>query len=438
MNPLNRRELLKRAGLAGAGVVLASGESWGRELSPNEKLNVGIIGVAGRGGANTEAVARTENVVALCDMDAQRLDEAAAKFPQAGKYADFRKLLERRDLDAVVVSTPDHTHAAAAMAAMETGRHVYCEKPLTHSIYEARRLAETAARTGVATQMGNQGHSNAGTRRVVELVRSGAVGAIREVHCWTDRPIWPQGIDRATETVPVPAHVDWDLWLGPAPERPYNPAYHPFKWRGWWEFGTGALGDMACHVMDTAFWALQLDAPESVEAEGEPYNTETAPNWMIVRYHFGARGKLPPLRLTWYDGKKLPPAELALGEAIPENGTILVGEKGTVLLPDPYGSSFVLLPKERFAGFTPPRPTIPDSPGHHAEWIAACKAGKGSGTQAGSHFAYAAALTEMVLLGNVAYRCREKLYWDRKKMQARGCADAERYIRGNDRTGWTI
>ncbi len=438
MRNLNRRDFLKTTGLAGAGVLLSAGEGRARTLSANEKLNVGIVGVAGRGAASLAAVAQTENIVALCDVDENSLNGAGARHPQAAKYVDFRRMLERNDLDAVVVSTPDHTHAVAAVAAMQTGRHVYCEKPLTHSIYEARKMAEAAERTGVVTQMGNQGHSNNGTRRVVELVRSGAVGPIREVHCWTDRPIWPQGIDRPVEAVAPPPHVHWDLWLGPAAERPYHPAYHPFKWRGWWDFGTGALGDMACHVMDTAFWALDLASPTSVEAEGAPRNTETAPNWMIVRYEFGPRGKMPPLKLVWYDGKKFPPADLFLGQKVPENGTLLVGEKGTILLPDPYGSSFVLLPKEKFTGFTPPAESIPNSPGHHAEWIAACKEGKSAASKPGSHFGYSTALTEMVLLGNVAFRCGQKIYWDRKKMEARGCPDAGLYLRGNTRTGWAL
>ena len=431
---ISRRDLLKGAAFTGAGLALSAGSALARSTAANGKLNVGIIGVDGRGGAHVAALGATENLVALCDVDEVSLAKAGARFPAAARYTDFRRMLERRDLDAVVVGTADHTHFPASMMALDLGKHVYCEKPLTHSVWEARQLARAAGRAKVATQMGNQGHSNDGTRRVVELVQSGAVGAVREVHCWTDRPIWPQGIDRPAETSAVPGHVHWDLWLGPAPERPYHPAYHPFKWRGFWDFGTGALGDMACHVMDTAFWALKLGSPTSVEAEGEPHHPDSAPKWAVIRYEFPERGSLPPVKLTWYDGGRKPPAALAHGEKLPDNGTILVGERGTILLPDAYGSTFVLLPKERFSGFVPPARTIPNSPGHHAEWVAACKSG-GTG---GSNFQYAGALTEMVLLGNVAFRVGHKIYWDARKLKARNCTEADRYIRRDYRSGWSF
>jgi predicted dehydrogenase len=282
--------------------------------------------------------------------------------------------------------------------------------------------------------MGNQGQSNDGARRTVELIQSGAIGPVREVHAWTDRPIWPQGIDRPSDTPPVPPDIHWDLWLGPAPERPYNPAYLPFKWRGWWDFGTGALGDMACHVLDVAFWSLKLGAPATVEAEGPPAHPESAPKWMIVHYEFLARGELPPVRLTWYDGGKRPPAELFEGEKAEDNGSLLIGDKGTLYLPDAYGESHKLLPAAKFADFKAPEPSLPSSPGHHAEWIAACK----TGSATGSNFAYAAALTEMVLLGNVAYRAGKKLEWDSAGIKARNCPEAEPLIRGEYRHGWSL
>lgn len=430
---MKRREFLKQTALTGAGLWLGGRSVWSQSRSPNEKLNLGIIGVGGQGGSNIEGV-RSENIVALCDIDEGPLAKAAAKFPKAAIYHDFRRLLERNDLDAVVISTPDHTHAVAAAWAMQQGRHVYCEKPLTHSVYEARYLADLAARKRVATQMGNQGHSGAGSRRLVELVRSGVIGPIREVHSWTDRPIWPQGIDRPTDTPPVPPTVHWDLWLGPAPARPYHPAYHPFRWRGWWDFGTSALGDMGCHVLDGAFWALNLGAPTSVEAEGPPVHPETAPKWMIVRYEFPARGEMPPVKLTWYDGGRRPPAELFEGQRISDNGTLFIGEKGKIYVPDAYGGAHRLLPAEKFADFQPPPPTIPDSPGHHQEWILACKTGSSTGT----NFAYAAALTEMVLLGNVAYRAGKKLEWFSGTLEAVNCPEARAFIRREYRRGWSL
>ncbi len=264
----SRRAFLKQSTWTCGGLWIAGSRVRGDERSPNERLNIGIIGAAGRGAANLKEVsAAGENIVALCDVDDRRLGTAAEQFSAAKTYNDFRMLLEQKGLDAVVVTTPDHTHAAAAAMALRLGKHVYCEKPLTHSIHEARTLARLAAEAKVATQMGNSGHSSESTRRVVELVRSGAIGPVREVHAWTNRPIWPQGIDRPEETPPVPTHIRWDLWLGPAPARPYNPAYHPFNWRGWWDFGTGALGDMGCHIFDTPYWALDLRYPTRVTAD---------------------------------------------------------------------------------------------------------------------------------------------------------------------------
>ncbi len=260
------------------------------------------------------------------------------------------------------------------------------------------------------------------------------IGAVREVHCWTDRPIWPQGVNRPPDTPPCPPHIHWDLWLGPAPERPYHPIYHPFRWRGWWDFGTGALGDMACHCMDVLFWSLRLGAPLTVEAECDAHYAETAPKWSIIRYEFPARGDLPPVKLTWYDGGKYPPAELAEGEKYPDNGTLFIGEKGKLLLMDPYGGSSKLLPAAQFKDFSPPAPYIPRSPGHHAEWIQGCK----TGSPTGSNFQYAAALTEMVLLGNVALRVGKKIEWDAANMKAKNCPEADQYLRREYRKGWSL
>ena len=434
---ITRRELIKRSAAAGAVIWSTSAGVWAQEGSPNEKLNIGIVGVGGRGGANLGAVARTENIAALCDVDEQRLNQAAARFPNAKKYVDFRKLVEQGNLDALVVSTPDHCHAHAGVAGMEMGLHCYCEKPLTHSIYEARRMAKAAKRHKLATQMGNQGHSNNGTRRMVELIQSGVLGDITEAHSWTDRPIWPQGIDRPAGSPPVPSNLHWDLWLGPAPERPYNTGYHPFSWRGWWDFGTGALGDMACHIMDTAFWALKLKAPVTVEAWGEPHKPETAPTSCEVTYEFPQRGELVPLTYKWYERGRKPSVELVEGVELGGNGTILVGSKGTMLL-NTYGSSFRLFPESKFESVERPEPYLENSIGHHAEWIANCKKRPRDRVQIGSNFAYAAKLTEMVLLGNVAFRAGHKITWNSKRMRVMNCDEANGFIRRDYRQGWEL
>jgi predicted dehydrogenase len=431
---MNRREFFQDTMRAGVGLwVLKS--SLVRSYAANEKLDIAIIGAGGRGGDNLRAVS-TENIVALCDVDEQRAADSFQRFPQVPKYHDFRRMLEERanSIDAVVVSTPDHTHAVAAVRAMQLGKHVYCEKPLTYSVEEARVMRETAARYGVATQMGNQGTASEGFRRGVEIVQAGTLGAVREVHIWTNRPVWPQGLDRPAETPPVPPHLQWDLWLGPAPERPYHPAYLPFNWRGWCDFGTGALGDMGCHTANLPFMALQLGLPQTVEAESSGVNAETFPRWSIIRQEFPARGDLPPVRLTWYDGGQKPPAELLLGQAMSESGCLLIGDRGTLFSPGDYGGEFKLLPEDRFADYEGPEPTLPRSPGHHQEWIRACK----GGPPAMSHFEYAAVLTEMLLLGNVALRLGQKITWDAAEMKAVNCPEADRYLRRTYRQGWEL
>jgi predicted dehydrogenase len=429
---MRRRDFLGSAAAAGVWLTLSSRVSG----SPNEKLNVGVIGVGGRGARNLEGVSG-ENVVALCDVDEKTLDQALAKHPRAARYVDFRKMLEeRKDVDAVVVSTADHVHAVAAVMAMKLGKHVYCEKPLSHSIHEARVMAETAARCKVVTQMGNQGHSSDGRRSIVELLRSGAIGAVTEVHAWVQNPTWPQGILRPAETHPVPSHLRWDLWLGPAPERPYHSrAYHPFNWRGWHDFGSGALGDMGCHVLDSAFWALELGAPAVVEVEGDPRVPESGPRWEVVRFRFPARGSRPPVSLTWYDGGKLPPEELAEGVALPKGrGAIYVGEKGKLVVLDDDRAKYRLFPESKFADFQPPPKTLPRPAGHHAEWIEACK----SGGTPGSSFAYGGPLTELVLLGTVAWRAGKRLEWDGPAMKAVNCPEASAFVRREYRPGWTL
>jgi predicted dehydrogenase len=463
----NRREFLKTTATGSVGLwVVGSGASVLGKAA-NETVNVAIIGAGGRGRSHVEGIPKAGgNVVALCDVDDNNLDAAAKVHPGAYKYNDFRKMLDEhhKEIDAVVVATPDHTHAVAASAAMKLGKHVYCEKPLTHSIHEARYLTELAARQRVATQMGNQGHSNNNTRRIVEIVRSGAIGPVREVHAWTNRPVWPQGKDRPEGSDPVPDYLHWDLWLGPAPERPYvgnrpqagdsggsaargkgkkkrdERVYHPFAWRGWWDFGTGALGDMACHILDASFWALDLKYPTAVEAlGGTPHKPENGPNWEIIRYEFPARRDMPELTLTWYDGGMRPPYPEGLfeDEKVAVGGVMLVGDKGKIYVPHDYGGKHVLLPKKEFADFKDPEPTIPRIPGenHHKDFLEACK---DPARPACSNFSYSGPLTEMVLLGVVAFRCGKRIEWDGPNMRATNCSEAAEYIHPQYRKGWEL
>jgi predicted dehydrogenase len=437
--PINRRRFIYTTSAAASGLLLpvnlVRAAAKPRRVSPNEKLNIAAVGAGGQAATDINGCA-AENIVALCDVDQKRLEERGAKFPKAKLFRDYRKMLEEmKEIDAVTVSTPDHHHAFAAMMAMKLGKHVYCQKPLTHSIWEARMLRETAAKSKVVTQMGNQGHSYDSTRRIVELVQAGVLGDVREVHVWTDRPIWPQGVERPKDAPAKPDHIDWDMWIGPAPMRPYHPDYAPFKWRGWWDFGTGAPGDMGCHNSDAAYWALKLDAPISVEAESSGVNSETCPKWSIVRSEFPARGKMPPVTVTWYDGGKKPSRDLADGTELPLNGTIIVGSKGKIAFRDWNPNNFRLLPEDKFKDFKGPAQTIQRAPdGPYREWIEACK----GGPPCLSNFDYAGRLTEFVLLGNVALRAGKKIEWDAKKMRAKNCPEADQYIRREYRKGWEL
>ncbi|MGB9620119.1 MAG: Gfo/Idh/MocA family protein, partial [Armatimonadota bacterium] len=401
----------------------------------NEKLNIAIIGCGGRGRANMDAV-KSENIYAVCDTSDDATAAALRDFPDAKAFADYRRMFDRigHQIDAVVVSTPDHNHAPASVMAMRMGKHVYCEKPLTHSIYEARVMRDTARRFKVATQMGNQGTAGSGLREAVEVIRSGAIGQVYEVNVWSNRPIWPQGIDRPTEKPPVPEGLHWDVWLGPAPERPYHPCYQPFKWRGWIDFGTGALGDMGCHPLNMPFMALDLRNPISVEAEVFEMTRETYPKRSIITYLFPERNGLRTLRLKWYDGGLKPPADVLFGRELPGSGVVLMGEKGRLFAADDYGHSYQLLPEADFVDFKKPEPTLPRSPGHHEEWIRACKGGE----PAMSNFDYASALTETVLLGNLAIVTGKTIYWDAANMKAINCPEADCYINRPYRKGWTL
>ena len=436
---ISRRKLIQQAGLsaglAGMGGVFSS-RAAAQSKSPGEKLNIACIAVGGQGGADLNGVS-SENIVAICDVDEGRLNAAGQKFPSAKRYVDFRKMLEDcKEIEAVTVSTPDHTHAVASVMAMKLGKHVYCQKPLTHDIHEARVMRDVARKQKVVTQMGTQGHSFASYARLVEIIQSGAIGDVTEVHVWTDRPAgwWPQGVDRPSGSAPVPSGFHWDLWLGTAANRPYHPDYAPFKWRGWWEFGTGALGDMACHLMDPAFWALKLEYPTSVEAEGEPRKPDSAPLWSVIRYEFPRRGKLLPVRMMWYDGGKLPSVDILEGVTLPKgsNGSLFIGKAGKLAVE--HAQEPRLLPESKFAGYKAPEPFIPRSPGHYLQWIQACK----TGSPTGSNFDYASVLTESVLLGNVAYRVGRKIEYDGKRGQVKNAPEAAQYLRREYRSGWSL
>ena len=401
--------------------------------SPSAKLNVAVIGPGGRGIAQLDAAGAMENVVAICDVDQRGLGVAAQRYPKAKTYADFRKMLSEMDksIDAVMVSTPDHTHAPAAAMALRMGKHCYCEKPLTHNVYEARLLATLAKQNHLVTQMGNQIHAEDNYRRVVELIQSGAIGPVSDVRVWT--PTVYGGKKRPTETPPVPKELDWDLWLGPAPERPYHPSYLPAAWRNWWDFGAGCLGDFGCHLMDLPFWALNLRHPLSIEADGPPVDADSAGINLKVNYEYGPRGDLPPVKLTWYDGSRAHKPDFPAGCNIAPGGmgVLFIGTEG--MLRANY-ATLALFPEEKFKDFKAPAPTIPRSIGHHKEFFEACK----SGGPTTCNFDYAGALTEAVLLGAVAYRVGKKLDWDAANLKARNCPQADAYLRPHYREGWTL
>jgi predicted dehydrogenase len=427
-----RREFIQHTSAIALGAWIGTAATTrGADRAPHEKLNVGVIGAGGRGAANLDAVAETENIVALCDVDHTRLAAAAERHPRAARFADFRKLLEHPGLDAVVVSTPDHLHAHAAIAAMQLGLHVYCEKPVAHSVYEARRMAEVAAQTGVVTQTGNQMHATDRLRQVVEIVRSGLLGPVHEVVCWSNKQF--SGGARPSETPPVPETLDWELWLGPAPYRPYHSCYAPKYWRGWWDFGSGNFGDMGCHILDAPYWALELEYPTSILAAGPPPHAECTPTALVARYDFPARGSSPPVRLTWYDGEWAPPYEMIDDVTLPAQGSLIMGERGQLLFPHAKGE-VTLFPQEEFSGIALPDPVLPRPASHHVEWIDACK---GRGT-ALSDFAYGGRMTELLMAGVVAYRLGKRLDWDGPGLRATNAPEADALIRPEYRSGWSI
>jgi predicted dehydrogenase len=427
----SRREFMRNAALTGLGMWMG-GSAFAQDTA-EQKLRFACIGVGGKGESDTADAARFGEVVAICDVDETILGKAGEKYPMARRFTDFREMLSemRNRIDAVTVSTPDHTHAAAAAMAMNLGKHCFCQKPLAHSIYEARQLAEIARAKKVATQMGNQGTASGTLRKSAALVKAGVLGPVREVHVWTNRPVWPQG-DPRPEPADTPSTLHWDLWLGPAPERPYGKGYHPFGWRGWWDFGTGALGDMACHTFNMPFMALDLRNPTSVVAETSGHNRDSYPKWSIIHFEFPATDTRPAVPVTWYDGGKLPPEELLKGQRLSRSGALLIGEKGFSLYsPGDYAEERVLL-----GGAQEIEVSYPSSPGHFEEFVRAIK----SGEPAMSNFPdYAGPLTETILLGNLAvWADGKKIEWDAKNLVARNAPEVRPVIQAEYRKGWSL
>ena len=414
--------------------------------SPNSKLDVAVIGCGGRGGHNMRTVGNTENIVALVDVNDRNLRGAASRFPKASTYHDFRKFYDKPgNYDAAVVSTTEHTHAFAILPALRAKKHVYCEKPITRDVYEARLVTETARKAGVATQQGTQIHAGGNYRRVVELIQAGAIGKVNEVHVWVGRAWgWQSPEDakkyrdivniqnRPEEAQPIPKELNWDLWIGPAPMRPYHSVYFPGpKWYRWWDFGNGTMSDLGSHWNDLPFWALNLDAPTTIDAGGPDPHPEIAPASMWARYEYPARGERGPLTLTWYQGVEKP--EIWKQGGIPKwgSGVLFVGDGG-MLLSD-YGKH-VLLPRDKFKDYKRPEKTIPESIGHHQEWVRACKTGEPTTC----NFDYAGPLTEANHLGNVAFRAGQKLEWDAKNMKFPNAPEAEKFLKRDYRKGWTL
>jgi predicted dehydrogenase len=419
-------------------------------VAPSERINVAGIGAGGMGGGDIATVSRLgANIVALCDVDDQRAAGSYKAFPSAKRYKDFREMLDRehKRIDAVTVGTPDHVHAVASMAAIRAGKHVYCQKPLTHTLFECRELTRAAREAGVATQMGNQGHATEGARLTNEWIQAGVIGEVREVHVWSDRAgrLWKQGIGRPKDTPPIPSTLDWDLWLGPVSARPYHPAYAPVSWRGWRDFGTGALGDMGCHIIDHPVWALELGSPTSVQArttiegsflDGDRPNFETYPIASVITYEFPSRGPLPPVRMTWYEGGLMPPDPAGMGndQHLPDNGVLYVGSKGQ-MYHSSHGGMPQLLPRvlhDRAA--TVPR-TMARSPGHYEEWVGACR----GGPRPVSHFDYAGPMTEILLLGVLALRAPgRRLEWDSPNLRVKNAPDLNPFVHVEYRKGWKL
>jgi predicted dehydrogenase len=433
-------------GTAFAGAVPAGGFGSSGSLkrlgykSPNEKLNIAAIGAGGKGRSDIQGC-MSENIVALCDPDARRAEQTFKRFETLPKYTDFRRMFDKesRNIDAVLVSCPDHMHGIASMWAMERGKHVYCQKPLTRTVWEAQQLTRAAEKFRVATQMGNQGYSNEGARQCCEIIWNGDIGNVTEVHAWTNRPLtyWPQGPDVVPQEAPVPSTLDWDAWLGIAAMRPYSPAYVPHNWRGFPDFGCGAIGDMACHILGTPNMALRLTAPVSVECvKQEGKGKYTFPQRTVIRFDFPARGAMPAVKLFWYDGLNTQPRF----EGVPEgellgdkdvNGSLFIGDKGMVTT-GCYGDRTRLVPAEKMKDYTLPAPVLTRSPGHYRDWIRASK----GGDPACSNFSVAGPFVQWMLLGVIATKFEGKLEWDAQKMQFTNNPDANDHLKPLFRKGW--
>jgi len=441
----NRRNFMKLTAAAGAGFWATAGVQAQETKSPNEKINFASIGIGGKGSSDSNDAGRAGNMVAIVDIDKERLEQAGVRFPDAKSYTDYREMLtEMGDkVDAVTVSTPDHSHAPASAMAMKMGKHCFTQKPLTHSIWEARRLGEIAKENKVVTQMGNQGTAERGVRRAAEIIQGGGIGNVNEVHVWTNRPVWPQGVAKP-KTQPVPEHLDWEMFIGPAPYREYADAYHPFKWRGWWDFGTGALGDMACHTFNMAFMALNLRDPISVEAESSGHNGQTYPKWSVIKFEFPELNGRAPVTMYWYDGGKLPPPELTKdlplsNGKLSSSGSLLIGDAGKIYSPNDYGAKFSLLPEEKFKDYEGPEESIPRSPGHFKEFVDGIK----GGPEPMSNFPnYAGPLSETILLGNLSVWTTGEsgkgkvIEWDAKNLEAKNAPEVAEIIKPKYREGW--
>jgi len=443
---ITRRGFLGAAAAAGAALTIVPRHVLGgtRQVAPSEKLGIAGIGVGGMGGGNLSQL-ETENIVALCDVDHVYAAPIFKKYPAAKVYKDYREMLDKqKDVDAVLVATPDHTHAVISIAAMKAGKHVYCQKPLTHDVHEARRMAQAAKEAKVATQMGIQGHSGEGARLICEWIGAGLIGDVREVDAWCSLSYYPWGhagwssrwSDRPADTPAVPATLDWDLWIGPAAMRPYHPAYHPAVWRCWWDFGCGMMGDRGAHTLDPVVWALKLGPPTSIEATACGNTKEVHPLSAIVTFKFPARGAMPPVKLTWYEGTRPPrPEELEDGRQVPaEGGAIFIGSKGKIMA-GVYGDGPRLIPEAKMKEAKLPEKTLPRvNASHEQDWVRACK----SGQPAGADFAYSGPLTETCLLGNIAKRVDARIDWDAANLKIANLPEADKLVRTQYRQGWSL
>lgn len=453
MRSEHRRFFLKQGIFAGVGFLTAGGSrrAWSQEAAEStpevEQVQFACIGLGGKGASDSADAGLHGNVVAVCDVDEQELEKAGKRYPEAKRYFDFRAMLDEMGdkIDAVTVSTPDHTHAVAAVMAMKMGKHCFCQKPLTHSVYEARVMADTARKMGVKTQMGNQGTADSDLRRAAALLKAGAIGKAKEVHVWSNRPVWPQGIERPKEYPGIPRHLHWYEWLGPAPDRPYHPAYHPFKWRGFWDFGTGALGDMACHTFNMPFMGLDLRDPISITAKSSGHNGETFPKSSVIHFEFGERNGRPPCKFVWYDGGERPGPDVLKDEYVQwvkslhpdvedidsyiQSGTLVIGTSGALFTPGDYSDDIKVF------GADEPQVEFEESPGHFTEWVLAIE----EGGEAVSNFPnYAGPLTETILLGNLALWKGDSIRWDAQNMKAISRPDLDRLIRPEFREGYTL